>query len=218
MNPHQQNKIDVKVRLPHPLLHLSTAANPPHQQSLSPDEQRLLRMYGKIPNKKDLLQNKLKVRQPFLRSYFLGKSTLYPTNPCPASQVVWSVELTRDGDLQERKYFDSGDYALSKAGKASDVGVTSIGSRHPVPENIPHLTATSPPQGNHFGSHGSPGHTGSHNGFSPSISRSPVKEGSFLRRSSSEDKEALTQEQPKKTEQEKSQSPPPAREGLPIRR
>ncbi|KMU73494.1 hypothetical protein CISG_03628 [Coccidioides immitis RMSCC 3703] len=83
MNPHQQNKIDIN--------------------SLSPDEQRLLRLYGKIPNKKDLLQNKLK----------------------------------------ERKYFDSGDYALSKAGKASDVGVTSIGSRHPVPENILQLTATS---------------------------------------------------------------------------
>ncbi|KAJ5995812.1 cAMP-regulated phosphoprotein family protein Igo1 [Penicillium waksmanii] len=69
---------------------------------MSEDEQRLFRLYGKMPNKKDLLQNKLK----------------------------------------ERKYFDSGDYALSKAGKASDV--TSIGSRHPVPENIPHLTATSP--------------------------------------------------------------------------
>ena len=39
---------------------------------------------------------------------------------------------------QERKYFDSGDYALSKAGKASDVGVTQIGSKHPLPENIPH--------------------------------------------------------------------------------
>ena len=40
--------------------------------------------------------------------------------------------------LQERKYFDSGDYALSKAGKASDVGVSTIGSKHPLPENIPH--------------------------------------------------------------------------------
>jgi hypothetical protein len=32
-------------------------------QSLSPDEQRLFRLYGKLPNKKDLLQNKLKVRR-----------------------------------------------------------------------------------------------------------------------------------------------------------
>jgi hypothetical protein len=43
---------------------------------------------------------------------------------------------------QERKYFDSGDYALSKAGKASDAGVTQIGREHPVPENIPHATTT----------------------------------------------------------------------------
>lgn len=28
---------------------------------MTPDEQRLLRMYGKMPTKKDLLQNKLKV-------------------------------------------------------------------------------------------------------------------------------------------------------------
>ena len=47
--------------------------------------------------------------------------------------------------LQERKYFDSGDYALSKAGKASDVGVTNIGSQHPLPENIPHIHNTPTP-------------------------------------------------------------------------
>ncbi|RUS34764.1 hypothetical protein BC938DRAFT_478693, partial [Jimgerdemannia flammicorona] len=39
--------------------------------------------------------------------------------------------------LQERKYFDSGDYALSKAGKAD-----SVGSQHPSPENIPHSNPT----------------------------------------------------------------------------
>ncbi|KAI5784638.1 hypothetical protein EDC01DRAFT_618416, partial [Geopyxis carbonaria] len=43
---------------------------------------------------------------------------------------------------KERKYFDSGDYALSKAGKASVVGVTNIGSQHPLPENIPHIHNT----------------------------------------------------------------------------
>ncbi|KAK4220357.1 camp-regulated phosphoprotein/endosulfine conserved region-domain-containing protein [Rhypophila decipiens] len=36
--------------------------------------------------------------------------------------------------LKERKYFDSGDYALSKAGRADTV----VGSLHPVPQNIPH--------------------------------------------------------------------------------
>ncbi|KAJ4365145.1 hypothetical protein N0V83_008763 [Neocucurbitaria cava] len=77
MNPHQQNKVDIS--------------------KMSPDEARLFRLYGKLPNKKDLLQNKLK----------------------------------------ERKYFDSGDYALSKAGKASDVGVTQVGREHPNPDKIP---------------------------------------------------------------------------------
>ncbi|KAG0225931.1 hypothetical protein BGX31_007460 [Mortierella sp. GBA43] len=36
--------------------------------------------------------------------------------------------------LKERKYFDSGDYALSKAGKTTG----PVGSQHPQPENIPH--------------------------------------------------------------------------------
>ncbi|PGH19111.1 hypothetical protein AJ80_04189 [Polytolypa hystricis UAMH7299] len=168
MNPHQQNKIDIN--------------------SLSPDEQRLLRMYGKMPTKKDLLQNKLK----------------------------------------ERKYFDSGDYALSKAGKASDVGVTSIGSRHPLPENIPHLAATSPPQGSGIPSPFN-GHSLNlpHQGHNGSISRSPVKESSFLQRETSMDDEPEPETQKKEEESAKganepaqgaSASPPRHKEGLPIRR
>ena len=31
-------------------------------QTLGEEEQKLFRLYGKLPNKKDLLQNKLKVR------------------------------------------------------------------------------------------------------------------------------------------------------------
>ena len=59
MNPHQKNKIDINVRdVPAPSDHLLTMT-----QTLSSDEQRLFRLYGKLPNKKDLLQNKLKVRQ-----------------------------------------------------------------------------------------------------------------------------------------------------------
>jgi hypothetical protein len=87
MNPHQQNKVDIS--------------------KLSPEEAKLFRLYGKLPNKKDLLQNKLK----------------------------------------ERKYFDSGDYALSKAGKASDVGVTQVGREHPNPEKIPHIAPPTPGNG-----------------------------------------------------------------------
>ncbi|TPX51503.1 hypothetical protein SeMB42_g01093 [Synchytrium endobioticum] len=35
----------------------------------------------------------------------------------------------------DRKYFDSGDYALSKAGKTS---AKDVGTSHPSPERIPH--------------------------------------------------------------------------------
>jgi hypothetical protein len=35
---------------------------------MSPDEQRLFRMYGKLPDKKNLLQNKLKVNPLFTLS------------------------------------------------------------------------------------------------------------------------------------------------------
>lgn len=124
MNPHQRNKIDIS--------------------SLSPEEQRLFRLYGKLPNRNDLLQNKLK----------------------------------------ERKYFDSGDYALSKAGKASDAGVTQVGREHPVPGNIPHSSSPHTLNSNHILNPilgpGKLGHAGS-----------PVKESSYLQReTSAEDMEA----------------------------
>jgi cAMP-regulated phosphoprotein/endosulfine conserved region len=67
MNPHQKNKIDLSVCLHHfplPLRPLTTT------QKLSADEQRLFRLYGKLPNKKDLLQNKLKVLNIILGSFF----------------------------------------------------------------------------------------------------------------------------------------------------
>ena len=35
-----------------------------HMESLNEEEQKVFRLYGKLPNKKDLLQNKLKVRLP----------------------------------------------------------------------------------------------------------------------------------------------------------
>lgn len=79
--------------------------------------------------------------------------------------------------LQERKYFDSGDYALSKAGKASDAGVTEVGREHPNPEKIPHMAAPPTPNGQ--------------NGNSQEMVGSPAKEGtSFLHRESSLNREA----------------------------
>ena len=61
---------------------------------------------------------------------------------------------------------------MSKAGKASDAGVTNIGREHPVPENIPHSTAQ------HNGAIGA--NTQGQNG-------SPVKESSYLQRETSAD-------------------------------
>lgn len=153
MNPHQKNKVDIS--------------------SLSEDEQKLFRLYGKIPNKKDLLQNKLK----------------------------------------ERKYFDSGDYALSKAGKASEGGVTSIGSQHPLPENIPHLTSPGPNSG--VNGNGSAVNGGSLPG---ATSGSPVKESSFLHRETSADEPSIISPVTSpKSPQNDGMASPPAKSGIPIR-
>ncbi|KFY83375.1 hypothetical protein V500_10078 [Pseudogymnoascus sp. VKM F-4518 (FW-2643)] len=103
--------------------------------SLSADEQRLFRLYGKLPSK--------------------------------------------FGHLTEHKYFDSGDYALSKAGKACSVDAESVGSQHPLLENIPHLSSPGvgiASQGGSGNSNINPGAAGG------SQSASPVKESSFLNR------------------------------------
>ncbi|KAK7991977.1 camp-regulated phosphoprotein/endosulfine conserved region-domain-containing protein [Apiospora saccharicola] len=114
MNPHQKNKIDVK--------------------SLSPDEQRLFRLYGKLPSKSDHFAKHLK----------------------------------------DRKYFDSGDYAMSKAGKGDSVDTGSVGTQHPTPEN-------------HLGLPGGGMGTGANLTGHPGNSSSPIKESSFLNRETSAD-------------------------------
>jgi len=153
MNPHQKKKVDIS--------------------SLSPDEQRLFRLYGKLPSKADHLAKHLK----------------------------------------ERKYFDSGDYALSKAGKASSVDTGSVGSQHPLPENIPHLSTPG------IGSISGPGiniQLGASNGAQ---SGSPVKESSFLNRETSIDElDNETEDKNLGSRLESRVSPPPLNDGIPIRR
>lgn len=97
--------------------------------SLTEEEQKLFRLYGKLPTHKNVLTKMQK----------------------------------------ERKYFDSGDYALSKAGVAPQ---NSVGTAIPNPENIPH--ATSPPTGHQQPLSISP----TNHGISAS-SPSPIKESSF---------------------------------------
>ncbi|CDZ96829.1 Regulator of ATP-sensitive K channels Alpha-endosulfine/ARPP-19 and related cAMP-regulated phosphoproteins [Phaffia rhodozyma] len=55
--------------------------------------------------------------------------------------------------MQERKFFDSGDYAMSKAGKATG-HIVQVGTAIPKPETIPHSSG----------------------GHIPTLSSSPVKE------------------------------------------
>ncbi|KAF5382642.1 hypothetical protein D9615_002793 [Tricholomella constricta] len=69
---------------------------------------------------------------------------------------------------KDRKYFDSGDYALSKAGVAPQ---STVGTAIPNPENIPH--ASSPGNG-----HSNNGHQSL--SVSPTNSTSPVNKESGL--------------------------------------
>ncbi|CAG2010838.1 unnamed protein product, partial [Fusarium graminearum] len=38
--------------------------------------------------------------------------------------------------LEERKYFDSGDFALMQAHRSSDIGIIATGSEHPIRRDI----------------------------------------------------------------------------------
>ncbi|EFP86895.2 hypothetical protein PGT21_029613 [Puccinia graminis f. sp. tritici] len=82
LNPHQRKKVDINA--------------------MTEEEQKLFRLYGKLPPKKNVAKH----------------------------------------NLMERKYFDSGDYALSKAGKTAP---QSVGTTIPSPENIHHASHTSTP-------------------------------------------------------------------------
>ncbi|KAK0745525.1 hypothetical protein B0T18DRAFT_428667 [Schizothecium vesticola] len=69
--------------------------------TLSPEDLRLFRLYGRIPTQS----------QHFARH------------------------------LKDRKYFDSCDYAMSKAGHGDSLDVGAVGALHPAPGSIPHPTS-----------------------------------------------------------------------------
>lgn len=73
----------------------------PSLQTLSPEDLRLFRLYGRIPTQS----------QHFARH------------------------------LKDRKYFDSCDYAMSKAGHGDSLDVGQVGALHPAPGSIPHPTS-----------------------------------------------------------------------------
>lgn len=104
---------------------------------------------------------------------------------------------------------------MSKAGKGDGVDTGAIGSQHPVPENIPHLT--SPNGGN--GQHPPSLPTGHSQASHGSASGSPVKEASFLHRETS----ATTDEEKAKAEAEAKDNSAPVADvaegqAIPIRR
>lgn len=86
---------------------------------------------------------------------------------------------------------------MSKAGKGDSVDTGAVGSQHPVPENIPHLSSPngngqqqhhpSLSTGHSQGSNGSNGNGNANNANNGgnSASGSPVKEASFLHRETS---------------------------------
>jgi hypothetical protein len=104
---------------------------------------------------------------------------------------------------------------MSKAGKGDSVDTGTVGSQHPVPENIPHLSSpVSGPNGI-----GSPLHPHHHHQHHPGLQAgSPVKESSFLNReTNAEDIETANnasgeQQQGQQNEQPKEQQPSTAPE------
>lgn len=105
---------------------------------------------------------------------------------------------------------------MSKAGKASDAGLTNIGVEHPSPDTIPHLSSSAGTAGNNglsltpTQSHGQAG-----------VSGSPVKESSFLQRGMSIDDgdvAAASGTEGDEVDRAEEVSPPPQVEGVPIRR
>jgi hypothetical protein len=112
---------------------------------------------------------------------------------------------------------------MSKAGKGDSVDTGAVGSQHPVPENIPHLS--SPVSGpNGIGSMLHPHHHHQHH--QSMQAGSPVKESSFLNReTNAEDLEFATGSGEQQQQQQQQQAPQAtatpaagAQQEIPVRR
>lgn len=100
---------------------------------------------------------------------------------------------------------------MSKAGKGDKLDTGSVGSQHPVPENIPHLSSP----GQATGLNGGPGHqhhpsissaSGHQVSANVGLAGSPVKESSLFKSESSTSEETDTNDKEN------------ANKGIPIRR
>lgn len=111
---------------------------------------------------------------------------------------------------------------MSKAGKGDSVDAGAVGSQHPVPENIPHLS--SPNSGNTNGP--AHAHRASIPGIPGAQAGSPIKGSSFLKsQTSAEESDVAQEEGDEDANQDENDKPvdqeaPPAVAGgpIPIRR
>ncbi|KAK7224024.1 hypothetical protein V2G26_012027 [Clonostachys chloroleuca] len=74
-----------------------------------------------------------------------------PNNRAERLQEIYGRTPHRDllnHQLDERRYFDSGDFALSQAQRGSDIGKIKTGTQHPRRESISHPRAPMPDSSN----------------------------------------------------------------------
>ena len=100
---------------------------------------------------------------------------------------------------------------MSKAGKGDGVDAGAVGSQHPVPENIPHLSSPV---------NGSGASVPKHHGSVPGIQAgSPIKESSFLKsETSAEETQGDNADKPQDTDAIAPEPVAAGGEGIPIRR
>ena len=100
------------------------------------EQQRIKRLYGALPGKAHRLHQQLQVRR-------LSINFGIPTFTASRSKLNFLTCLR-----QGRTYFDSGDFALSEAHKASNIGEVQTGTKHPLRRNIPHPSSAVPASSN----------------------------------------------------------------------
>ncbi|KAG7402834.1 mRNA stability protein [Fusarium oxysporum f. sp. rapae] len=80
------------------------------------------------------------------------KKALVPTETDKRLLHIYGMIPTRGnllhGQLEGRKYFDSGDFALSQAHQPSNIGGVDTGSEHALRENISYPSAPVPSSSN----------------------------------------------------------------------
>lgn len=112
---------------------------------------------------------------------------------------------------------------MSKAGKGDSVDTGSVGSQHPVPENIPHLTSPNGQNGGSTVAHQHHPSLHAHTSQQVTSTGSPVKESSFLNRETSADENDAAENGDKENNAKNAEATGTAvngdaAKGIPIRR